>query len=137
MADLNRPLIYALADALGMALEYDPSTGYVDGKQERFVNLHGLRLTVPMKIVSSHLTDNAYMLMARVFGNLGLFVASKRVAHRDVVELHVLNLARMDKLESWLEKMTPQSVNAALKALQPAIAKSYIKTKPDSWEAQC
>ena len=91
-----------------------------------------------MKIVSSHLTDNAYMLMARVFGNLGLFVASKRVAHRDVVELHVLNLAKMDKLDSWLEKMTPQSVNAALKAAAGRRSpKATSRPNLNSWEAQC
>jgi len=135
MADLNRPLMFALSDALGMQLQYDPSSGYVDGKQERYVNMHGLRLTVPMTIVSSRLVDNCYMLMARVFGNLGLFVASHRAVSRDIVELHVLNLAKMDKLEGWLEKQKPESVKAVVAALKPAIAKRYIKTRPNSWEA--
>ena len=74
MADLNRVLMFALSDALGMQLQYDPASRFVEGKQERQVNMHGLRLTVPMTIVSSRLASNCYMLMARVFGNLGLFV---------------------------------------------------------------
>ena len=135
MADLNRVLMFALSDSLGMQLQYDPSNGYVEGKQERYVNMHGLRLTVPMTIVSSQLNVGCYMLMARVFGNLGLFVVSKRVSNRDILELHVLNLAKMDKLDCWLEKNNPQSDAEALRVLRPAIAKSYIKTKPNGWEA--
>ena len=135
MADLNRPLIYALADALGMQLQYDPSSGDVNGSQERHVNMHGLRLTVPMTIVSSRLTNNAYMLMARVLGNLGVFVSAKRVDHRDVVELHILNLAKMDRLEGWLEKRKNKTNGDVVEALKPAIAKSYVKNKPNSWEA--
>jgi hypothetical protein len=135
MADVNRVLIYAVADALGMPLHYDPASGDLTGDQERQVNLQGLRLTVPMTIASSRLTDDSVMVLARALGNLAVFVFARRVNHRDLVDLFALNLAKMERPESWLEKRKAKSNGEVLDALKPAIVKSYAKVGPDRWKA--
>ena len=52
MAVLKRPMVYALADSLGMELEYEEKTGRLRGKGERTVDVSGLRFRVPMEVVS-------------------------------------------------------------------------------------
>jgi len=131
---LKRPLIYSMADSLGLTLHYDAGKEKITGKGEREVNVSGLKLSVPMEVVSSLLTDNAYMLMVKLIGNLALFMAVKTAAGKDVVDLHLLNLAKMDRLDGWLEKEKPTSVNDVLRKLQKATVASFLKTSKDKWE---
>lgn len=134
MEGLNRPLVYALADALGMELIIGRETWTVNGETSRDVNVGGLRLSVPMKVVSSALTPNGYMLLIKVLGNLALFAAANRAAGRDVVDLHVLNIGKTDKLSGYLERTNPKSVNDVVKGLQAGIVRSYVKLTKDEWE---
>jgi hypothetical protein len=133
MESLNRPLMYALSDALGIELYVDKETWTVTGETSRDVNLGGLRLTVPVKVVSSALTPNGYMVLAKVLGNLALFAVAKRVGNKDVVDLHVLNIAKTDRLSGYLEKTNPKSVNDVVKELEAGIVKSYVKLKKNEW----
>jgi hypothetical protein len=126
-------MIYALADVLGMPLEVS-AEGMIEGSQSRDINLGGLRLKVKPTVVSSRMTDNAYMVIVKVVGNLALFVAAKRVKQKDVVDLHVINIAKMDATTGFLEKHKLDSVNVALKRMGPAVVKSFIKIKKDEWE---
>ena len=80
MEGLIRPLVYALADSLGMELFVDKTTGAVTGEVTRDVNVGGLRLSVPMKVVSSNLAKGGvYMLIVKVIGNMAVFAVAKKV----------------------------------------------------------
>ena len=132
MAVLKRPMVYALADSLGMELEYEEKTGRLRGKGERTVDVSGLRFKAPMEVVSWCMTDSAYMVMVKLIGNLALFASVKR---GEAVDVHLLNLAKMDKAEQWLEKEKPAAVDDVLRRLERAIVKSFTKTGKNSWEA--
>jgi len=134
MEGLTRPLIYALADALGMELFVDKKTHTVLGETSRDVNMGGLRLTVPMKVVSSALTPAGYMLLVKVLGNLALLVVSRRVGGKDAVDLHVLNVAKTDKLAGYLERTKPKEVIDVTKGLRAGIARSFVKLTKNDWE---
>ena len=134
MAALSRSMVYALADSLGMTLGYDGTRHALTGKEDRDVNIEGLRLRVPMEVVSCQLSDSAYMLIVKMIGNLALLAVSKRVQGHDVVDIHVLNLAKMDRAHGWLEKTKPSSVNDALRRLDKAVVKTFVKIKNDEWE---
>lgn len=130
----DRQMMYALCDALGMTLDMNLKTGVVTGDDVRHVNLEGLRVKVKPHVVSSLLTQNAYMVIVKVLGNLALFVAAKSVKNGTVVDLHVLNIAKMDQATGWLEKHQPGSVNAAVKKMGDGVVKGFVKIKKDEWE---
>ena len=132
MEVLKRPMVYALADSLGMELQYEEKTGRLTGKGERTVDVSGLRFKVPMEVVSWRMTDSAYMVMVKLIGNLALFASVKR---GEAVDVHLLNLAKMDKVEQWLEKEKPAAVDDVLRRLERAIVKSFTKTGKNSWAA--
>ena len=46
----------------------------------------------------------------------------------EAVDVHLLNLAKMDKVEQWLEKEKPAAVDDVLRRLERAIVKSFTKT---------
>ena len=58
------------------------------------------------------MTDSAYMVMVKLIGNLALFASVKR---GEAVDVHLLNLAKMDKVEQWLEKEKPAAVDDVLR----------------------
>ncbi len=135
MEGLIRPLVYALADSLGMELFVDKTTGAVTGEVTRDVNVGGLRLSVPMKVVSSNLAKGGvYMLIVKVIGNMAVFAVAKKVGAREVVDLHILNIAKTQRLSGFLEKTPSASVNDVLRSLQPGIVRSYVKASKTRWE---
>ena len=135
MEGLIRPLVYALADSLGMELFVDKTTGAVTGEVTRDVNVGGLRLSVPMKVVSSNLAKGGvYMLIVKVIGNMAVFAVAKKVGAQEVVDLHVLNIAKTQRLSGFLEKTPSASVNDVLRSLQPGIVRSYVKASKTRWE---
>ncbi len=135
MEGLIRPLVYALADSLGMELFVDKTTGAVTGEVTRDVNVGGLRLSVPMKVVSSNLAKGGvYMLIVKVIGNMAVFAVAKKVGAQEVVDLHILNIAKTQRLSGFLEKTPSASVNDVLWSLQPGIVRSYVKASKTLWE---
>jgi hypothetical protein len=133
MGTLNRPLMFVLADALGMPLSVDPDTNAINGETTRDVNLGGLRLTVPIRVVSSAVGDSYHMAIVKVFGNLSMLVYSRRVANADVVYLHLLNIAKIDKMSGYLEKLGAFGPLDVLEKLKPGIVASFYKNTPTVW----
>ena len=133
MGVLNRDLIYAIADVLGTKVMYTEGSHKLAGKETREVSLSGLKIDVSCEIVSSLMTDNVAMVMVRSIGNLAMFVAAKEIKNASVVDLHVLNIAKMDAVAGWLEKAKPKSVNDALRLLDKAVVKSFVKLKKNEW----
>jgi len=58
---------------------------------------------------------------------------SLSVKRGEAVDVHLLNLAKMDKVEQWLEKEKPAAVDEVLRRLERAIVKSFTKTGKNSW----
>jgi len=130
-AKLKSYLLYPIADALGLTLEYDDKTSKLTGATQRDVMFGTLSLPVDIKVVSSLLTTDQYMVMCKVMGNLGMLVAS----HRDTLELHLLNQSKLDSFKGWLEKTKPKDKAEAVKRLGAAVVKSYVKRTKDKWES--
>ena len=135
MGVLNRDLIYAIADVLGTKVVYQHDGRKLTGKETREVNLSGLKIDVSCEIVSSLVADDLVMVMVRSIGNLAMFIAVKEVKHTPIVDLHVLNIAKMDAVAGWLEKAKPISVNEALRLLDKAVVKSFVKLKKNEWSS--
>ena len=130
---VNSQSLFALADAIGAAVEYDHKSGKISGAVERAVKFGDLSVNFGLKIVSSHATNAACMVMAKVVGNLGMFIAVKQVKTTEVVDLYLLNLAKMDRLDGWLEQRKPQSVNEVLKLLDKAKVRGFVKIAKNKW----
>jgi len=133
MVVLNRNLVYAIADVLGTVVTYEPEKAALLGKETRVVNLSGLKVEITVEIVSTRLVGDVYMTLAKTVGNLAIFLASKEVSNATVVDLHFLNLAKMDAATGWLEKHKPASVNDVLRKLDKAVVASFVKLKKNEW----
>ena len=134
MGVLNRDLIYAIADVLGTNVTHNKDSHSLAGKETRSVNLSGLNVEVSCEIVSSQIEDECVMVIARSIGNVALFVVAKEVRRQSVVDLHVLNIAKMgDAPGGWLEKHRPKKVNDVLTLLGPAVVASFVKIKKNEW----
>ena len=133
MVVLNRNLVYAIADVLGAIVTYEPEKAALLGKETRVVNLSGLKVEITVEIVSTRLVGDVYMTLAKTVGNLAIFLVSKEVSNATVVDLHFLNLAKMDATTGWLEKHKPASVNDVLRKLDKAVVASFVKLKKNEW----
>lgn len=127
-------LMYALADALNMSLEYRRAERQLRGEKEVSINLSGLKVPLRVKVVSSLLNSPMHMLMAKVTGNLALFLsASESRDGKPVVNVHILNRAKMGKIEDWLEINRPKSEKEARKLLGKAVVKVFSKIGNGAW----
>ena len=133
MGNVNRNLVYAIADVLGTTVTFAHDGPKMKAKETRTVNLSGLKVKISVEIVSSWIASDVYMVVAKSTGNLAMFIAAKEVSKTSIVDLHFLNLAKMDAATGWLEKQKPRSVNEALKHLDRAVVASFVKLKKNEW----
>ena len=131
-ATLRRPSVFLMADALGMQLMHYASDDAICGDQERDINLGGLRLKVPMKVVSSSIYRDAHAIIVKTLGNLALLLVAQVDARgRDTLDLYLLNLAKMDKADGFLGRHA--SVKSVLALLRPAMVKRFTKIGVNEW----
>ena len=134
MAVLKKLMAYALCDTLGMKLTFDPVDGALHGSAEHVVNASGLRFNVASEVVSCWLGTSAHVLIVKCVGNLALLAVGKPTNACSDVDLHLLNLAKMDQAKGWLEKEKPASLEVVMKRLDKAIVASFRKTSSNKWE---
>ena len=97
MAVLKKLMAYALCDSLGIKLTYDPADNSLRGASEHVVNASGLRFTVASEVVSSWLAATVHVVIVKCVGNLALLAVGKPTNACSDVDLHLLNLAKMDQ----------------------------------------
>jgi hypothetical protein len=131
---LSTYLLYNIADALGMMVEYDAVKKKLLGETSRDVFFGKLPVSFDLKIVSTLMLDGQYMCVCKVIGNLGLLVISYREGKQEKLDLHLLNAAKTDALTNLLEKKQPKDRHEAVKLLGPAIVKSFSKADRNSWK---
>jgi hypothetical protein len=134
MAVLKKLMAYALCDSLGIKLTYDPADNSLRGASEHVVNASGLRFTVASEVVSSWLAATVHVVIVKCVGNLALLAVGKPTNACSDVDLHLLNLAKMDQAAGWLEKEKPASLEVVMKRLDKAIVASFRKTSSNKWE---
>ena len=126
---------YAIADELNMTIEHRDTKPVLNGSRTMDVDV-GLRtFSVNARIVSALLNKTEHMVIVRVMGNLALLVlAYDGKVGTPAVDVHVLNLAKTDKIDQWLERNAPNSGDQAKKLLAKGIVKSFTKTGPGPWK---
>lgn len=128
MAALNRPLLYAVADTLGIPVRYDAVSGKVAGTGAKVLKLENLSVQFNTAIISSYtLGAGTVLLIVRVKGNLALFLHAQMVNGNDLQDLYFLNLAKMGKAEGWLEKQKPENAGEAVAKLGTAVVRGFRK----------
>jgi hypothetical protein len=128
MAILKRPLLYAVADTLGIPLRYDSVLGKVAGNGTKVLMLGGLKVPFNVTVISSYaLGGGTLLLIARVKGNLALLVHAQLGNGNGLQDLYFLNLAKMGKAEGWLEKQEPESAESVVETLGAAIVRGFRK----------
>ena len=130
---VNSVRLYALADSLGISLEIDPTTEAVTGERKGQVFFGKLPVAFPLKVVSSRLGKDAYMLLLRSTGNLVLLAIATPEKGWEKVTIHMLNLAKMPKPNQWLEARLKVPFNDVMLELAPAIVASFAKTSSHTW----
>jgi len=128
---LNNNLLYSFADALGLAVTYDAKSGKIGGDGFREVTFGGVEVPFSFKIVSSALLGREYLILVKVCGNLSFLMIAGVL---DRLELHMLNQAKMDSPFGWLEKHKPKDGADAVRLLQTATVKSFVKVEKNRWE---
>lgn len=118
--------VYALADALGMALEGGRSPGRLNGGRQKKWKIGGMEILFEQRVVSSAMLQESVMTICRVKGNLAVLAVVDPQAN---VQVHLLNLARMGKVENWLENQRLSAPSDAVALLGHAVVRSYVKTK--------
>jgi hypothetical protein len=136
---LNSPLVYAIADSLMLRVKVDKRNMLAYGEGEQEVDLGGLKVIVPISIVSSLLIPEAYMVVVKLIGNLAMLVVSHVASERRAawVAMHVLDLAKMGHVQSWLEAKKPTSAEHAVELLGHAVVKTFHRNAHgnDGWAA--
>lgn len=125
---------WAIADAVGFKIIVDDKNFTIRGGEDIEVKICGGGVVIPAKIVSSRVTEPATMVVLKLIGNLAALVVVKEVKGSTITDLHLLNLAKMDAAEEWLEKHQPESVNVALDRLKPAVVAHFTKRGDYHWK---
>ena len=134
MADVSSTKIFAIADTLGFDVKLNHDAMALAGETVRAININGSKIEFPIKIVSSRLTGTAYMVICRLIGNLAIFVGVKASPGCSVRRLYVLNLARMDAPNGWLEKHRPEGLTEARTELGKAVMRVFeAPVGADKW----
>ncbi len=133
-ARLNSNRVYAIADALGLTLHWDEKARKLTGETQRDVMFGDQTIVVDVKVVSSLVLSDEYLVMAKVMGNLGLLAVSYRSGKDDCLSLHLLNQAKLDTFTGWLEKNKPRTRFEARSRLGAAIVKSFNRVGKNSWK---
>jgi hypothetical protein len=130
---VNKNLVYAVADSLGMALTLDHKTGVIAGAHTRTIFFDKLPVTFGMQVASSYLGKNLFMVLSSVVGNLGVLVTAKNEKGKHLVGCHLINVGKLDRLQAWLERNHATTPEEALAQLGPAVVKSFKKTPGNQW----
>ena len=133
---VNSVRLYALADSLGISLEIDPTTEAVTGERKGQVFFGKLPVAFPLKVVSSRLGKDAYMLLLRSTGNLVLLAIATPEKGWEKVTIHMLNLAKMtDKPNQLFEKndRVKMTAEGVMNMFSGAIVASFAKTSSHTW----
>ena len=125
---LSSSALYELADALGMTITRDEK-GELDGVKNKIIPFGKLLVTLPVEVVSSRIDGKLAMVILSVTGNLCLFATVDDRGGGRIITVHILDLAKMDKVTGWLEKNKPATIELAKKALGPAIVASFRRVK--------
>ncbi|MCO5157862.1 MAG: hypothetical protein M9945_14130 [Aquamicrobium sp.] len=123
--------MYALADALGMAIDSDGADGKITGARIKKWRLPGVTFEFGQKVVSSGMIDDLIGVIAKIAGNLAIFAT---VDEQDAVEVHILDLAMLPKVQSWLEDVKPASREDCLSKLGSAVVASFRKVGKQGWK---
>lgn len=129
-----RGVLYAITDTLGLQFEHDTKTDRIRGEGTNTVNFGPLPVNFHSRIVSSQVLDKDVLLMLRVKGNLSLLIEGRGERMGEMIIVHLLNLAKMDKIEGWLEAARCKSVEDCITQLGDAIVKSFRKVSKTEWE---
>jgi hypothetical protein len=140
MANVVTDLIYELADTLQLTIKESRSAPKLSGEGSRTVSLGGL--TVPMKarIVSSQTGKSGAMILVRMQGNLVVFAEATRVqakaADRTKLKVSVLllNLARMGRVENFLESVQPRDGKVVENLLKKAVVGKFERLGTQAWQ---
>ncbi|MGK9131104.1 hypothetical protein KXR54_13450 [Brucella intermedia] len=128
MSYTNR--VYALADALGMALDGEGYSGKLTGGRIKKWRIHGEVFEFNQKVVSSGLIGNRIAIIAKVGGNLAALV---EVDPEGKITVHLLNLAHMEQSHNWIENYKPKDIKSCLNLLGKAVVKSFMKIDKHKW----
>jgi len=106
------------------------------GEVEMPVDIGGLTVPFNLKIVGSLVHKHTHMIMARVKGNLALLaVATTGAQRRSVVKVHLLNIAKMGRYDTWIDFYKPKNEKEAVKLLGKAVVASFAKNGMMPFEA--
>lgn len=122
--------VYALADALGMALDGEGYSGKLTGGRVKKWRIHGEVFEFNQKVVSSGLIGNRIAIIAKVGGNLAALV---EVDPEGKITVHLLNLAHMEQSHNWIENYKPKDIKSCLNLLGKAVVKSFMKIDKHKW----
>lgn len=129
-----RNVLYAITDTLGFQFEHDTKTDKIRGEGTHTIHFGALPVNFHSRIVSSQVIDRDVLMMLRVKGNLSLLIEGRGEKLGETIYVHLLNLAKMDKIEGWLEAARCKSVEDCITQLGDAVVKSYRKVSKTEWQ---
>jgi hypothetical protein len=123
--------LWELSDSLGVPL--DVLGDIISSRASKEVNVGGLKVPVPLHVVSSAPTRTGPMVICRSLGNLGVMAAVRYKAGATCT-VWVLDLAKMGKPERMLEDMgRVDTAQTVVDYLRPAIVQQFDKDAKFCW----
>lgn len=117
--------LWTLADALGMTIKMDGPL--ISGYSQKEVVIGGLKMPVPVKIVSNAIVTTGPIVLCRSMGNLA-FMAATNYKSGAPCSIWLLDLALLDrKLEGLLETLRPKTTQDAVDSLSKAVVRAFDK----------
>ena len=135
MAVLSRSGLFPIVDILGITMGLNSANGHLTGKGEKTVVMGDLQVPIKIAVVDSYGHSNWTFVTARCSGNLALLASSLVKLKGEDVFLHLINVAKLSDLASWLSNSRPVSDQDAMDKLGKSLVKSFVRGGDMTWSA--
>lgn len=129
--------LWDLADSLGVLLEVEDGQLVCTRSQKEIV-FGSLKLSVPLQIISSALTKDGAVALARSLGNVALLSVT-RYKDGSPISIFIVDVAKMKgRPEGFIERMNPVRPQEVVDEFerQGAIVGIFHKSQQNVWHEQ-
>jgi len=133
--DVIRNALCDIADILQVKLKWDEQNSKITLAHKHTIHLAGLSFNLFLSCVSTRIFGNRFFAIIPVKGNLAFLLDVPVGRSSYPAMLHFLNLGKMENPKNFLENMEDISAESCVKAIFPAIARSfYFDNQLTKWQ---
>jgi len=133
--DVIHNTLCEIADILQIKFKWDEQQSKIILAHRRTIHLAGLSFKLSLSCASTRIFGNRIFTIIPVKGNMALLLDVPLGTSSYPTMLHFLDLGKMENLKNFLEDMEATSAESCVKAIFPAIARSfYFDNQLTKWQ---